>query len=61
MTDAIPDLHLLESGAQCFPLYVYTKEEPDQLSLFDKGDGGYRRESGITDFMLERCQISREI
>ncbi len=56
MTDEIPDLHLLESGTQCFPLYVYTKEETDQLSLFDKGDDGYRRESGITDFMLERCQ-----
>jgi len=26
------------------------------MSLFDKGEGGYRRESGITDFMLERCQ-----
>ena len=56
MTDSIPDLHLLESGTQCFPLYVYTKEETDQLNLFDKGDGGYRQESGITDFMLERCQ-----
>ena len=57
MTDAIPDLHLLESGTQCFPLYVYTKEtEGGQMTLFDKGDGGYRRESGITDFMLERCR-----
>ena len=57
MTDIIPDLHLLESGTQCFPLYVYTKDaEGKQMSLFDKGDGGYRRESGITDFMLERCR-----
>ena len=56
MTDVIPDLHMFDEGTQCFPLYVYTKEETDQLSLFDKGDGGYRRESGITDFMLARCR-----
>ena len=56
MTDVIPDAHLLESLAQCFPLYVYTKEEGEQMSLFDKGDDGYRKESGITDFMLERCR-----
>ena len=57
MTDCIPDLHLLESGAQCFPLYVYTKDEKgEQMTLFDKGDGGYRRESGMTDFMLARCR-----
>ena len=57
MTDCVPDFHLLESGAQCFPLYVYTKDEKgEQMTLFDKGDGGYRRESGITDFMLARCR-----
>ena len=57
MTDCIPDLHILESGAQCFPLYVYTKEERgEQMSLFDKGDDEYRCTSGITDFMLERCR-----
>ena len=56
MTDIIPDLNVLDAGTQCFPLYVYAKEETDQLNLFDKGDGGYRRESGITDFMLERCR-----
>ena len=57
MTDVIPDLHVLESGTQCFPLYVYTKEERDeQMTLFDKGDDRYRCTSGITDFMLERCR-----
>ncbi len=57
MTDCIPDLHILESGAQCFPLYVYTKEERgEQMTLFDKGDDEYRCTSGITDFMLERCR-----
>ena len=57
MTDVVPDLNILDAGTQCFPLYVYTKDaEGKQMSLFDKGDGGYRRESGITDFMLERCR-----
>ena len=57
MTDVIPDLHVLESGTQCFPLYVYTKEERgEQMTLFDKGDDEYRCTSGITDFMLERCR-----
>ena len=51
------DLHLLESGTQCFPLYVYEKVDAGaQLSLFDKGKEEYRQESGITDFMLKRCQ-----
>ena len=57
MTDVISDLHLLESGTQCFPLYVYEKIDVGaQLSLFDKGKEEYRQESGITDFMLKRCQ-----
>ena len=47
MTDVIPDLHVLESGTQCFPLYVYTKEERgEQMTLFDKGDDEYRCTSG---------------
>ena len=57
MTDVIPDLHMFDEGAQCFPLYVYTKEERgEQMTLFDKGDDEYRCTSGITDFMLERCR-----
>ena len=57
MTDCVPDLNLLDAGTQCFPLYVYTKDEKgEQMTLFDKGDGGYRRESGMTDFMLARCR-----
>jgi predicted helicase len=57
MTDVIPDVQLLANG-QCFPLYVYTKETGEQLSLFDTDAGGYRRESGITDFMLNRCRAA---
>ena len=34
-------------------MFVCKKEtEGNQMSLFDKGYGGYRRESGIPDFML---------
>lgn len=56
MTDVTPDLEFI-GKSQCFPLYVYTKDaEGKQMSLFDKGDGGYRRESGISDFMLDRCR-----
>ena len=57
MTDVIPDLNILDAGTQCFPLYVYEKVDAEaQLSLFDKGKEEYRQESGITDFMLKRCQ-----
>ena len=56
MTDVIPDLEFI-GKSQCFPLYVYEKEESgEQMTLFDKGDGGYRQKSGITDFMLNRCR-----
>ena len=56
MTDVVPDYQLMMNG-QCFPLYVYEKEESgEQMTLFDKGDGGYRQTSGITDFMLDRCR-----
>ena len=57
MADDVVDLNFMNAGTQCFPLYVYTKDEKgEQMTLFDKGDGGYRRESGITDFMLARCR-----
>jgi predicted helicase len=56
MTDKIPDIQVMMNG-QCFPLYVYEKIDAGaQLSLFDKGKEEYRQESGITDFMLKRCQ-----
>lgn len=57
ITDCIPDLHILESGTQCFPLYYY--EEPNdyaQRTLFDNDDNDYVRRDGISDFMIERCR-----
>ena len=56
ITNQIPDLHILESGTQCFPLYWYEKNERDTLSLFDNGNSDYSRRSGITDFILQRAR-----
>ena len=56
ITDSIPDLHILESGAQCFPLYYYEKIDQSQLSLFDKGAGEYVRRSAISEFILKRAR-----
>ena len=60
ITDQIPDLHILESGTQCFPLYWYEKNERDTLSLFDNGSDDYTRHSGLTDFILQRLGEDRE-
>ena len=56
ITDQIPDLHILESGTQCFPLYWYEKNERDTLSLFDNGNSDYSRRSGLTNFILQRAR-----
>lgn len=45
MADMLPDLNVLESGAQCFPLYRYQK---DSFGL-----EGYERKSAITDQALK--------
>lgn len=57
ITDTIPDLHILESGTQCFPRYWYEKNEHEMLSLFDQGEGEYSRREAITDFILQRVRI----
>ena len=56
LVDYIPDLHILESGTQCFPLFYYEKIERDQLSLFDQSEGEYICRDAISSFMLERCR-----
>ena len=56
ITDQIPDLHVLESGTQCFPLYVFEKNDRDALSLFDNDSVEYTRRSAITDFILGRAR-----
>ena len=56
ITNLISDLHLLESGTQCFPLFYYEKQEERQLGLFDKSEEGYIKRDGITDFALLRAR-----
>jgi predicted helicase len=56
MTDAVPDLHMADSNGacQCFPLYVYEKDEAPEGQLFAARPSGelihgYRRTSAITE------------
>ena len=59
MTDCIQDLHLLENS-QCFPLYVYEKEESKetaQLSFENMTEGEsikWHKRYAITDAILSR-------
>lgn len=65
ITNVLPDLHMVDgSGAsQCFPLYLYEKDEPrdGELSL-DQAEGevidGYRRRHAITDGILAEFRQS---
>ena len=62
MVDKIPDLNLLEAGAQCFPLYLYEKPNTDD-SLFDQQSGatdshGYTRRDAITDDALAKFRTA---
>jgi predicted helicase len=56
MTDCVSDLHVLESGTQCFPLYYYEVIERDQLGLFDSYEDEYVRHDAISDFVLKQAQ-----
>ena len=67
MTDCLPDLNILEAGAQCFPLYVYNTEDNSikqkkQRALFSDGEAAEysatscNRTSGITDWIFERTR-----
>lgn len=52
MTDAIPDLHLLDTG-QFFPRYRYTEPAAaDDATLFDQGNADRQRLDNITDEAL---------
>ena len=58
MTDAIPDLHVVGTAQQCFPLYYYTPVNSDLL--FDSGEceeaPGFVRNDGISDAILEEAR-----
>lgn len=56
MANCIPDLHILESGTQCFPLYYYEVNQA-QAGLYDsQRDSEYTRHDSISDFALETAQ-----
>ena len=58
ISDVVPDLHLQDVGAQCFPLYYYEPDEGDADTLFASTDStaGFRRHDAITDATLSRYQ-----
>lgn len=56
ITNYIPDLNLLDSGTQCFPLYYYEENNNSQNSLFDTNSGEqYTRHDAVSDFILNRA------
>lgn len=58
MTDCLPDLNMLEAGAQCFPLKLYEKADEAEDGLFanQPSENGYRVKDGITDAGLAHFQ-----
>ena len=72
VTDCVPNFHMHDTG-QCFPLYLYDKDEPDEADkkklkqydlLAEHPEGelvdGYRRRSAITDTILADFQKAYE-
>ena len=58
ITNHLPDLNLLDSGTQCFPLYYYEESKNQTKSLFDEeGESQFIRRDGISDFILDRAKI----
>ena len=52
MLNAVPDLNMLEAGAQCFPRYLYDGKAPTDDGLFD----GQGRRDAITNEGLAHFQ-----
>ena len=48
MMDALPNLHTIDTG-QCFPLWLYERNDDEAGGLFDERIPGYRRREAITD------------
>lgn len=60
MTNAIPDLNMLEAGSQCFPYKVFEKADEVGQNLFE-GEAykdGYKIKDGITDAGLEHFKVA---
>lgn len=57
ITDCVPDLNILDSGTQCFPLYWYEENKNRQMSLFDnESNADYIRHDGISDWILKEVR-----
>lgn len=64
ITNLLPDVQLQANG-QCFPLYLYEKDEPQEGELIShaaEGElvDGYRRRSAITDAILADFRAAYE-
>ncbi len=59
MVAMVPDLNLLEAGAQCFPLHLYEKPDSDDaLFGLQTDDHGYTRRDAITDDALAKFRAA---
>ena len=58
ITNFIPDLNILDSGTQCFPLYYYEEQKNTAPSLFEPAQEGgeWVRKDGISDYILKTAR-----
>ena len=58
ITDKLPDLNILHSGTQCFPLYWYDENKGEQeVSLFGTtNEERWTQRDGITDWCLQEVR-----
>lgn len=58
ISSIIPDLNMLHSGDQCFPLYWYEENKQEQANdLFGNANASrYKRRDGVTDWMLREVR-----
>ncbi|MBQ4913344.1 DEAD/DEAH box helicase [Maribacter sp. MMG018] len=53
LVNVIPDLNILDSGTQCFPLFYYEEKVKQSPGLFDQvGESENIRHDGVSDFIL---------
>ena len=52
MMDALPNLDTVEKG-QCFPVWLYERDEDAEADLLGERIPGYRRRDAITDYGLQ--------
>jgi predicted helicase len=55
IVDGVPDLNIMDAGAQCFPLYYYEENISRQKVLFDGQEQDYIRRDALSDFILEQA------